>query len=129
MKAVTDVIVSPLQERGPPNLGFGNMTGGFMMGGQAGTLKMTLPTAFTISMLAWSMLEFPQVCAHGSSLAGSLHHCRLLMLLGCGWPSTKSACGDLTHLQSHTLQFVLSRGWLLSAETAVASLKESRIMT
>ena len=50
-----------LQERGPPNLGFGNMTGGFMTGGQAGTLKMTIPTAFTISMLAWSMLEFPQV--------------------------------------------------------------------
>lgn len=42
------------------------MTGGFMMGGQAGTLKMTIPTAFTISMLAWSMLEFPQVCAPGS---------------------------------------------------------------
>ena len=58
-----------LQERGPPNLGFGNMTGGFMMGGQAGTLKMTLPTAFTISMLAWSMLEFPQVCAQGLLLA------------------------------------------------------------
>jgi hypothetical protein len=37
------------------------MTGGFMTGGQAGTLKMTIPTAFTISMLAWSMLEFPQV--------------------------------------------------------------------
>ena len=52
---------SLLQERGPPNLGFGNMTGGYMTGGQAGTLKMTIPTAFTISMLAWSMLEFPQV--------------------------------------------------------------------
>ena len=49
-----------MQERGPPNLGFGNMTGGYMTGGQAGTLKMTIPTAFTISMLAWSMLEFPQ---------------------------------------------------------------------
>ncbi len=49
-----------LQERGPPNLGFGNMTGGYMTGGAAGTLKMTIPTAFTISMLAWSMLEFPQ---------------------------------------------------------------------
>ena len=64
-----DIVMLPLQERGPPNLGFGNMTGGFMMGGQAGTLKMTLPTAFTISMLAWSMLEFPQVCALGLLLA------------------------------------------------------------
>ena len=63
---MTEVIGLPLQERGPPNLGFGNMTGGFMMGGQAGTLKMTLPAAFTISMLAWSMLEFPQVCPPGS---------------------------------------------------------------
>ena len=87
-----------LQERGPPNLGFGNMTGGFMMGGQAGTLKMTLPTAFTISMLAWSMLEFPQVCAQGLLLAVAL--CAIadpLSSLGCGWPSTKSACGDSEH--------------------------------
>ena len=69
---MTNVIMLPVQERGPPNLGFGNMTGGFMMGGQAGTLKMTIPTAFTISMLAWSMLEFPQVCAQGSPPAAAL---------------------------------------------------------
>ena len=43
-----------------------------MMGGQAGTLKMTIPTAFTISMLAWSMLEFPQVCDRGLPLAVAL---------------------------------------------------------
>lgn len=56
-----------LQEKGPPNLGFGNMTGGYMTGGPAGTLKMTIPTAFTISMLAWSMLEFPQASPHHPS--------------------------------------------------------------
>ena len=50
-----------LQERGPKAEGFGNMTGGFMTGGNAGTLKMTIPAAFTMTMLAWGMLEFPQV--------------------------------------------------------------------
>ena len=52
---------SLLYERGPPAQGFGNLTGGWMAGGQASTVKLTLPTAFTLSMLAWGMLEFPQV--------------------------------------------------------------------
>ncbi len=50
-----------LQEGATKVAGFGNMTGGFMTGGSAGTVKLTLPTAFTLSMLAWGMLEFPEV--------------------------------------------------------------------
>ena len=49
-----------LQEGNTKVAGFTNMTGGFMTGGNAGTLKMTIPTAFTLSMLAWGMLEFPE---------------------------------------------------------------------
>ena len=49
-----------LQEANTKVAGFTNMTGGFMTGGNAGTLKMTIPTAFTLSMLAWGMLEFPE---------------------------------------------------------------------
>ncbi|KAK9904260.1 hypothetical protein WJX75_007984 [Coccomyxa subellipsoidea] len=56
-----------LQEVGPKAQGFGNMTGGFMTGGQAGTLKMTIPTAFSMTMLAWGMLEFP----HGYAKANT----------------------------------------------------------
>ena len=52
-----------LQEANTKVAGFTNMTGGFMTGGNAGTLKMTIPTAFTLSMLAWGMLEFPEARA------------------------------------------------------------------
>ena len=52
---------SLLYERGPMRLGFGtNLTGGWEAGGLAGTLKLTMPTAFTVAMLAWGLLEFPQ---------------------------------------------------------------------
>ncbi len=43
-------------------------------GGQAGTLKMTIPTAFSMTMLAWGMLEFPHVRALG--LLAKLCNCR-----------------------------------------------------
>eukprot|EP00884_Botryococcus_braunii_P012540 jgi/Botrbrau1/21287/Bobra.0573s0001.1 len=46
-------------EHGNKELGFGNLTGGFMTGGAAGTVKLTLPIAFSTSMLAWGLLEFP----------------------------------------------------------------------
>lgn len=48
-------------EIGPRGLGFGNVTGGWMGGGNAGTVKNTIPTAMSISMLAWGLLEFPLV--------------------------------------------------------------------
>ncbi len=52
---------SLLYEIGPAGLGFGNVTGGFMGGGNAGTVKNTIPTAMSVSFLAWGLLEFPQV--------------------------------------------------------------------
>lgn len=36
-----------------------DLTGGWLNGGPAGNLKMTMPTAFTVSLLSWSMLAFP----------------------------------------------------------------------
>ena len=35
------------------------MPGGWLNGGPAGDLKMSIPTAFTTSLLAWGMLAFP----------------------------------------------------------------------
>lgn len=35
------------------------MSGGWLNGGPAGDLKMSVPTAFTTSLLAWGMLAFP----------------------------------------------------------------------
>lgn len=52
---------SLLYESGPARLGFGNLSGGWETGGLAGTLKLTMPTAFTVAMLAWGLLEFPDV--------------------------------------------------------------------
>ena len=44
-------------ESGP---GMSDLTGGWLTGGGAGNLKMTMPTAFATSMLAWGLLSFPQ---------------------------------------------------------------------
>lgn len=38
-----------------------DITGGYLQGGPAGNLKMTHPTAFSIALLAWGLLEFPTV--------------------------------------------------------------------
>lgn len=38
-----------------------DITGGYIQGGIAGNLKMTHPTAFSIALLAWGLLEFPAV--------------------------------------------------------------------
>ena len=34
--------------------------GGFLQGGAAGNLQVAMPLAFTISLLSWGTLEFPQ---------------------------------------------------------------------
>ena len=36
-----------------------HLAGGWLQGGDAGNLKLTLPTAFTTSMLAWGVVAFP----------------------------------------------------------------------
>ncbi|KAK9863564.1 hypothetical protein WJX84_010744, partial [Apatococcus fuscideae] len=38
---------------------FGKITGGWITNGDVGTLQVTLPTAFAVTMMAWSLLEFP----------------------------------------------------------------------
>ena len=61
--------------------GFENMTGGYMTGGNAGTVKLTLPTAFTLSMLAWGMLEFPDVrTLHQFSFPSCMHQAGMVAL-------------------------------------------------
>ena len=56
---------SLLYEIVPAGLGFGNVTGGWMGGGNAGTVKNTIPTAMSLSFLAWGLLEFPEVSNDG----------------------------------------------------------------
>ena len=73
---------------------YGNdLTGGWLNGGPAGNLKMTMPTAFTVSLLAWGLLSFPagysQTNATGNTLAQI--RCRssaqAVPQSGfCGWP-------------------------------------------
>ena len=46
------------QEIGPLDR---DITGGYLQGGAAGNLKMTHPTAFSIALLAWGLIEFPKV--------------------------------------------------------------------
>ena len=49
-----------------------DLTGGWLNGGPAGNLKMTMPTAFTVSLLSWSMLAFPDGYNAGQCHLG--HH-------------------------------------------------------
>jgi endoglucanase len=42
-----------------PGPGGSDLTGGWLQGGPTGNLKMTMPTAFTVSLLSWSLLAFP----------------------------------------------------------------------
>lgn len=41
-----------------------DITGGYLQGGSAGNLKMTHPTAFSIALLAWGLVQFPSVRPH-----------------------------------------------------------------
>ena len=41
-----------------------DITGGYLQGGPAGNLKMTHPTAFSIALLAWGLVQFPSVRPH-----------------------------------------------------------------
>ena len=55
-------VVAPLRaELGPAH----DSSGGWMVKGPGGNIKMTQPTAFTTSMLAWGVLSFPT--GYGSS--------------------------------------------------------------
>jgi endoglucanase len=53
-----------------PKFRFDDLTGGWASGGAVGTVKMTITTAFTTSMLAWGLLTFPK----GYSRAGETRH-------------------------------------------------------
>lgn len=60
----------------PPSVSkpnFGKITGGWITNGNVGTLQVTLPTAFAVTMMAWSLLEFPNV----SLLPSCAMDCRL----------------------------------------------------
>ena len=53
-----------------PKFRFDDLTGGWASGGAVGTVKMTVTTAFTTSMLAWGLLTFPR----GYARAGETRH-------------------------------------------------------
>ena len=59
-----------LYEAGPPQLKFGDLTGGFITGStgtaEAGTVKLTIPIAYSTAMLAWGFLQFPEARAVSS---------------------------------------------------------------
>ena len=54
---------------GPNNA---DLTGGWLNGGPAGNLKMTMPTAFTVSVLSWSMLAFPDGYARANATSDTM---------------------------------------------------------
>jgi hypothetical protein len=49
-----------------------DLTGGWITGGPAGNLKMTMPTAFTTSLLAWGLLSFPDGYAQSNATANTM---------------------------------------------------------
>jgi hypothetical protein len=48
------------------------MTGGWLNGGPAGNLKMTMPTAFTVSLMSWGFLSFPPGYAQANATLDTL---------------------------------------------------------
>ena len=54
---------------GPNNA---DLTGGWLNGGPAGNLKMTMPTAFSVSVLSWSMLAFPDGYAQANATSDTM---------------------------------------------------------
>jgi endoglucanase len=63
---------SLMWEKGPKALGFGALTGGWMTGGEVGTVKMTAPAAFATAMLAWGLVEFPKGYAKANATGHAL---------------------------------------------------------
>ena len=49
--------------------------GGYLQGGAAGNLQLTMPLAFTMSLLAWGVMEFPK----GYAAAGTTQQVTLLL--------------------------------------------------
>lgn len=58
-------------ESGP---GGSDLTGGWLTGGAAGNLKMTMPTAFTTAMLAWGLLSFPTGFSNSGETAATIEN-------------------------------------------------------
>ncbi len=57
--------------------------GGWLQGGDAGNLKLTLPTAFTTSMLAWGLVAFPSGYKTETSRAKVCRMCSAAASLSC----------------------------------------------
>ncbi len=87
-----------------------DIAGGYLQGGPAGNLKMTHPTAFSIALLAWGLLEFPTVsllpthacarphtCFRSFSLAGSSRPHLMPTLVGCLMFDTCTVCTITLH--------------------------------
>lgn len=53
-----------------------DLTGGYLNGGPAGNLKMTMPTAFSTSLLAWGLLSFPSGYANSNATANTMAQIR-----------------------------------------------------
>jgi len=63
---------SLMWEKGPKALGFGNLMGGWMTGGEVGMVKMTAPAAFATAMLAWGLVAFPKGYAKANATGHAL---------------------------------------------------------
>ena len=55
-----------------PRFAFDDLTGGWANGGAVGTVKMTVTTAFTTTMLAWGLLTFPKGYARAGETKSAL---------------------------------------------------------
>ena len=60
-----------------------DLTGGWLTGGPAGNLKMTMPTAFTVSLLSWGLLSFPGGYSQANATANTLAQIK------CGFCQTR----------------------------------------
>ena len=78
--------------------------GGWLTGGAAGNTQLTMPTAFTVAMLSWGLLAFPE----GYQTAGATSEALAGIKWGADW--LVKAVGEGTNGTSNTSTIVYQMG-------------------
>ena len=94
-----------------PSLTSPTRAGGFLQGGAAGNLQVTMPLAFTISLLSWGTLEFPK----GYAKAGTQQQTLDNIKWGADW--LVKAVGASTNGSSNSSGIVYQTGNLTTDQT------------
>lgn len=87
--------------------------GGWLTGGAAGNVQLTMPTAFTVSMLAWGLLSFPDGYQKADATADTLSSIKwgadwLVKAIGQGTNGTSNSSTIVYQLGNWTTDQLVS---------------------